>query len=93
LAVFRIAQQFARYVRPDFWKEHDDAEDFDLILFGTGVPEGYGIISSEFHRGADLFNRVCEVNANLSTVSEYTIFAKLFAERWDCSKEYVDPRL
>jgi hypothetical protein len=37
---------------------------------------------------ADLINRVREVNANLSTFSEYTIeFAKLFAERWDCSKE------
>jgi hypothetical protein len=98
LAVFRIVQQFARYVRPELWKEHDDAKTFDYILFGTGVPEGWGISSGEFNRGmdakADLFNRVREVNANLSTVSEYTIeFAKLFAERWDCSKEYVDPRL
>jgi hypothetical protein len=98
LAVFRIVQQFAHYVRPELWKEHDDAEKFDYILFGTGVPEGCGISSSEFHCGmaakADLFNRVREVNANLSTVSEYSIeFAKLFAERWDCSKEYVDPRL
>src|SRR5262245_44422161 len=98
LAVFRIVQQFARYARPDLWKEHDDAEAFDLIRFGTGLLEGEGISSSYFHRGmdakADLFNRVREVNANQSTVSEYTIeFAKLFAERWDCSKEYVDPRL
>jgi hypothetical protein len=97
LAVFQIVQQFAHYVRPELWKEHDDAEQFDLILFGTGLLEGYGISSSDFHRGmdakADLFNRVREVNANQSTVSEYTIeFAKLFAERWDCSKEYVDPR-
>ena len=37
---------------------------------------------------ADLINRVREVNANLSTFSEYTIeFAKLFAQQWDCSKE------
>jgi len=98
LAVLRIVQQFARYVRPDLWKEHDDAEKFDLIRFGTGLLEGEGISSSQFHSGmdakADLFNRVREVNANQSTVSEYTIeFAKLFAERWDCSKEYVDPRL
>jgi len=93
LAVFRIVQQFTHYVRPELWKEHDDAEMFDYILFGR---EGYGISSSEFHRGMgakrDLFNRVREVDANQSTVSEYTIeFAKLFAERWDCSKEYVDP--
>ena len=98
LAVLRIVQQFARYVRPDLWKEHDDAEKFELIRFGTGLLEGEGISSSQFHSGmdakADLFNRVREVNANQSTVSEYTIeFAKLFAERWDCSKEYVDPRL
>ena len=98
LAVLRIVQQFARYVRPDLWKEHDDAEKFDLIRFGTGLLEGEGISSSQFHSGmdakADLFNRVREVNANQSTVSEYTTeFAKLFAERWDCSKEYGDPRL
>src|SRR5262249_18527579 len=95
-AVFRIVQQFVGYVRPELWKEHDDAEKFERILFGTGLLDGEGISSSDFHRGmdakADLFNRVREVNANLSTVSEYTIeFAKLFAERWDCSKEYVDP--
>jgi hypothetical protein len=95
LAVFRIVQQFTHYVRPELWKEHDDAEMFDYILFGR---EGYGISSSEFHRGMgakrDLFNRVREVDANQSTVSEYTIeFAKLFAEQWDCSKEYVDPWL
>src|SRR5262249_37083188 len=29
LAVFRIVQQFAHYVRPELWKEHDDAEEFD----------------------------------------------------------------
>jgi hypothetical protein len=75
LAVFRIVQQFAHYVRPELWKEYDDAEKFDYILFGTGVPEGYGISGGEFRRGmaakADFFNRVSEVNANLSTVSEW----------------------
>jgi hypothetical protein len=95
LAVFRIVQQFAKYVRPDLWKEHNDAEKFDYIR-GFGVPEGSGISSSEFHRGmaakAALFHRVREVNANPASFSEYTIeFAKFFAERWDCSKEYVEP--
>jgi hypothetical protein len=65
-------------------------------MFGIGVPDGYGICGSDWRRGmtakADLFHRVREVNANLSTFSEYTIeFAKLFAEQWDCSKEYVEP--
>jgi hypothetical protein len=95
LAVFRIVQQFAIYVRPDLWKEHSDAEDLDYI-FGIGVPDGYGISGSEWRCGmvakADLFHRVREVNANLSSVSPYTIeFAKFFAERWDCGKEYVEP--
>jgi hypothetical protein len=96
-AVFRIAEQFTKFVRPDLWKEHTDAEALDY-MFGIGVPDGYGINGSDWRHGmaakADLIHRVREVNANPSTVSEYTIeFAKLFAERWDCSKEYVDPRL
>jgi hypothetical protein len=91
-AVFRVVEQFAKFVRPDLWKEHSDAEDLDYML-GIGVPDGYGISGSDWRRGmaakADLFHRVREVNANPSTFSEYTIeFAKHFAERWDCSQEY-----
>jgi hypothetical protein len=91
-AVLRIVEQFAKFVRPDLWKEHSDAEDLDY-MFGIGVPEGCGINGSEWRRGmaakADLFHRVREVNVNPSTFSEYTIeFAKLFAEQWDCSKGY-----
>jgi hypothetical protein len=91
LAVFRVVQYFTKYLRPDLWKEHSDAEDLDYML-GIGVPEGCGINGSQWRRGmvakADLINRVREVNANLSTFSEYTIeFAKLFAQRWDCRKE------
>jgi hypothetical protein len=90
-AVFRIVEQFAKFVRPDLWKEHSDAEDLDY-MFGIGVPDGYAINGSDWRRGmaakADLFHRVREVNANASSFSEYTIeFAKLFAEQWDCSKE------
>jgi hypothetical protein len=92
LAVFSIVQQFTRYVRPDLWKEHADAEDLDY-MFGIGVPEGYGINGSDWRAGmaakSSLIHRVREVNAKLSTFSEYTIkFANLFAQRWDCSKEY-----
>jgi hypothetical protein len=50
LAVFRIVQQFTRYVRPDLWKEHADAEKLDY-MFGIGVPEGYGISGSDWRRG------------------------------------------
>jgi hypothetical protein len=45
-AVFRIVQEFTRYVRPDLCKEHEDAEIFDR-MFGIGIPEGYGISSSQ----------------------------------------------
>jgi hypothetical protein len=88
-AVFRIVEQFAKFVRPDLSKEHTDAENLDYIL-GIGVPDGYGIGGSDWRRGMvakfDLIHRVREVNAKLSTFSEYTIeFANLFAQRWDCS--------
>jgi hypothetical protein len=88
-AVFRIVEQFAKFVRPDLLKEHTDAENLDYML-GIGVPDGYGIGGSDWRRGMaakfDLIHRVREVNAKLSTFSEYTIeFANLFAQRWDCS--------
>jgi hypothetical protein len=93
-AVFRIVQEFTRYVRPDLWKEHEDAENLDYI-FGIGVVEGGAIHSSDHGRGmaakSSLIHRVCEVNAKLSTFSEYTIeFANLFAQQWDCSKDFSD---
>jgi hypothetical protein len=94
-ALFRTVQQFTRYVRPDLWKENEDAYDLDY-MFGIGVPEGYGIGGSDHHRGMAakrrLMHRACEVNAELSTFSEYTIeFAKLFAQRWDCIKVFEVP--
>jgi hypothetical protein len=97
LAVFRIVEQFAQFVRPDLWKEHSDAEDLDY-MFGIGVPDGCGINGGDWRRGmrakANLVHRVREVNANLSIYSGYTIeFTKLFAERWDCSQEYVESPL
>jgi hypothetical protein len=90
-AVLRIVTEFTRYVRPDLWKEHADAEDLDW-MFGIGMPEGYAIGGSDYRRGMaakfSLIQRVREVNAKPSTVSEYTIeFAKLFAQWWDCSKD------
>jgi hypothetical protein len=86
-AVFRIVEQFAKFVRPDLWKEHADAEDLDYML-GIGVPERCAINGSDWRRGMaakfSLIHRVREVNAKLSTFSEYTIeFANLFAQRWD----------
>jgi len=90
-AVFGIVREFTKYVRPDIWKEHEDAVNFDYIL-GIGVPEGYGISGSEWRCGMaakfSLIQRVREVNAKPSAFSEYTIeFANLFAQWWDCSKD------
>jgi hypothetical protein len=94
-ALFCTVQQFTRYVRPDLWKEHEDAMDLDY-LFGIGVPEGYGIGSSDHGRGMEakncLMHRACVVNAKLSTFSDYTHkFANLFAQRWDCIKVFEVP--
>ena len=94
LAVLRIVEGFTRCVRPDLWKEQEDAEDLDYT-FGIGVPEGCGISGSDCYRGRaaklSLIHRVREVNAKLSSFSEYTIeFANLFAQRWDCSKDCLD---
>ena len=84
LAVFRID-----YVREDLHKEHRDAKYFDY-MFGIGVPDGYCINGSDWRRGmlakSDLILRVCEVLANPSAFSEYTVeFAKLFNQDWVCS--------
>jgi hypothetical protein len=98
LAVFRIVQQFTRYVRPDLWKEYEDAVDLDWML-GIGIPEGYGVSGSDHGRGNaakfSLMQRVREVTAKPSTFSEYTIeFANLYAQWWDCSadrsKDFLD---
>src|SRR5262245_22358425 len=91
-AVFRIVQEFTRHVRPDLWKEHADAEHLDYS-FGIGVPEGCALSGSDVRRGMaakfSLIHRVREVNAK--HFSEYTIeFANLFAQRWDCSKDFLD---
>jgi hypothetical protein len=87
VAVFTIVETFTKVVRTDLSKEHSDAVDFDYIV-GIGVPDGYGISGSEFRRGmaakVDLFTRACEVRANPSAYSEYSVeFAKHFGERWE----------
>ena len=91
LAVFRIVEAFTKHVRPDLWKEHQDAEDLDYML-GIGVPEGCGISGGEWRRGMvakhDLMLRVCEVRENPSAFTAYTgEFAVRFGEMWDCSVE------
>ena len=104
-AVFRIVEAFTKYVRPDLWKEHLDAENLDYML-GIGVPEGCGISGGDWRRGMvakhDLMLRVCEVRENPSAFSAYTgEFAARFGEMWDCSVEAaaktiaaaMDPRL
>ena len=93
LAVFRIVQQFVKYVRPDLSKEHRDAENLDYML-GIGVPDGYGINGSDWRRGMAakfyLILRVYEVQQEPSAFSDYTIdFANRFSQEWDCSPNSV----
>jgi hypothetical protein len=93
-AVFRIVEEFTKYVRPDLAKEHHDAENLDY-MFGIGVPEGCGISSSDWRRGMvakhDLMLRVCEVRENPSAFSAYTgEFAAWFSEMWDCSAKAAE---
>jgi hypothetical protein len=90
-AVFGTVEQFAKIVRPDLWKEHNDAENLDY-MFGIGVPEGYGINGSDWRRGMaakfDLIFRACEVQRGPSAFSEYTVkFANWFSEQWYCNPE------
>jgi hypothetical protein len=90
-AVFSIVRTFTKYVRTDLWKEHEDAVNFDY-MFGIGVPEEYGISGSDWRRGmlakSDLILRVCEVRANPSAFSDYTVaFAERFNQHWVCSLE------
>ena len=88
-AVFRIVEEFTGYVRPDLWKEHQDAET--LTTFSGSVCQKDMGLTAEWRRGMeakrDLILRVCEVRENPSTFSAYTVeFAARFAERWDCSR-------
>ena len=89
-AVFDIVKAFTQYVRPDLWKEHQDAEDLDYIL---GVrPYVMAPSSGQHYDGMkakrDLMLRVCEVRENPSAFSEYTVeFAARFGQRWDCSRD------
>src|SRR5262249_41308812 len=92
-AVFCIVQEFTRYVRPDLWKEHNDAENLDYT-FGIGVPDGYGVNGSDWRRAMwakfDLILRVYEVQQEPSAFSDYTIdFANRFSQKWDCSPNSV----
>jgi len=92
-AVFGIVERFTKYVRPDLWKEHQDAKDLDY-MDGIGVPEGYGISSSEMRRGLAaqlyLILRVYEIQQEPSAFSDYTIdFANRFSQKWDCSPNSV----
>jgi hypothetical protein len=92
LAVLAIVEGFTKYVRRDLWQEFCDAESFDY-MFGIGLPDGYKVINGSMWRcglaaKSDLILRVCEVRANPSAFSEYTVeFAKRFGQNWVCSPE------
>jgi hypothetical protein len=76
LAVFRIVEEFAKYLRKDVWQEHQNAWCVDYMC-GIGVPEGYGLSGSEHRRGHcaadDLEIRARAVRANPAAFSKYTV--------------------
>ena len=89
-AVFGIVKGSTEFTRTDLFKEDEDAKLLDYIL--GDLIEKWGISGSEFRGGlqarSDLILRVCEVRANPSTVSEYTVeFAEQFSQHWICSPE------
>jgi hypothetical protein len=43
-AVFRIVEQFAKFVRPDLWKEHSDAENL-ATCWGSVCQMGMGLMA------------------------------------------------
>ena len=75
-AVLVIAEEMLRYARPDLWQEHQDAGAWDL-MFGIGLPEGYGISGSYHGRGIlsanNLRLRARKVIADPSFFSKYTV--------------------
>ena len=85
-AVRWIVEEFTKHLRKDIWQEHQDAVTFDYSR-GIGVPEGYGISSSEHRRGLcaadDLELRARAVRANPEAYSRYTVeFVNELFSKW-----------
>jgi hypothetical protein len=90
-AVLVIVEEFTQFVRRDLWQEHQDAVNWDYIR-GIGVPEGYGIGSTEWRRGmiaiSNLGVRAREVRDNPSAFSRYTVeFAKFYEQNFKMPDE------
>jgi hypothetical protein len=69
-----------------------DSEELEVVLSAVfRIVEAF-TTGSEWRRGmqakSDLISRVCEVRANPSVFSEYTVrFADRFSQQWECSAE------
>jgi hypothetical protein len=90
-AVFRIAEEFTRFVRPDLWREHQDAVVADRVV-GIGVPDGCGLNGSAWRRGLSaqihIEARILEVRANPAGFSAYTIaFVDSLGEPRVCARQ------
>jgi hypothetical protein len=82
---------FTKYVRPNLWKEHQDADNLDY-MFGIGVPESDsgGDLRLGMAARFDLIFRACEVQREPSGFSENTVkFANRFMEQWYCRQELL----
>jgi hypothetical protein len=86
-AVFRLTEEFARYLRKDLWEEHQNATAIDYVL-GIGVPDGcfiHGSDHSRANRAAhELALRARAVNANPTAFSKYTVeFVEMLDRDWN----------
>ena len=71
-AIFSVAWQFTRFVRPELYQEHHNACDVQQIM-----PDGYSIGSGTYRMGYAALKKleahVREVRANRSEHSKYTV--------------------
>jgi hypothetical protein len=75
-AVFRIVEEFTKYLRKDLWGEHQHAVAMDYIR-GIGLAEGDALYTSDHRRALraydDLEVRARAVRANPVAFSKYTV--------------------
>jgi hypothetical protein len=92
-----IVEEFTEYTRSDLWEEYNDARKYDTSV-GIGVPQGYGISSSEWAQGRealrDLMKRSRAVLERKSGFSQYTVkFAMYCDENFYPPSETMDDDL
>jgi hypothetical protein len=86
-AVLSIVESLAKYTCNELYQELEYARDIDLGWCGIGVPDGYGIGSSDVRRALvaenELASRARVVRASPASFSKYTVeFVKALDDHW-----------